>query len=289
MREQLGLLAFFLSACGAVESSVDAPPGTVDAPPGTIDAADGDGPPPIDAPPGTIDAPSVDAPPGPVPMIYWTMDGNVNNSGALSGYTLQAPAGIGYMAGKFGMAASYGAGQYAYTDGARNSLGTYADVTVGFWMREPGNVQGTAFFDCNNRGPTAPFGGVQVGLTQTSVSVCVSTTSNSYLGGSCLGFTAPSANVWHHWIIRYDGTGTGAGQGGPTEIYIDDVLVHTRANDANNNPVFNATGMTDRLYIGGAANTLVDDVRIYNQVFSRQDQCTYVMRGTWTGNACTPP
>jgi hypothetical protein len=281
MRQQLGLLFVgigFISACGAVESTpIDAPGGTIDAPPGTIDA-----------PEGTIDAPdTIDAPAGPTPVMYWTMEGNVNNSGSLSGYTLSTPAGISYVAGKFGQAANYAVGQYAFTTGARTSLGTYADVTIGMWMKEPGNVQGTAFLDCNNRG-TAPYGGIQMGLTSTAVSVCVSTTTNSYLSGGCNGFTAPSANTWHHWLVRYDGTGTGTGQGGVTEIYIDDVLVHTRANDTNNNPVFSA-GISDRFFVGGAGNTQVDDVRVYNQVFTRAEQCTYVMRGTWTGTACTPP
>jgi hypothetical protein len=288
MREQLGFLLLglgFVSACGAVESSVDAPPGTIDAPPGTIDAPEGT----IDAPEGTIDAPmTIDAPAGPPPVLYWTMEGNVNNSGSLSGYTLTTPAGITYVTGKFGQAANYAIGQYAYTDGARASLGTYADVTIGMWMKEPGSVQGTAFLDCNNR-QTAPYGGVQMGLTSSMVSVCVSTTTNSFLSGSCNGFTAPTPNVWHHWLVRYDGTGTGTGQGGVTEIYVDDVLVHTRANDGSNNPVFSPTGILDRFYVGGAGNTQVDDVRVYNQVFSRQDQCTFVMRGTWTGSSCTPP
>src|SRR5436190_16502003 len=169
MREQLGIFVIglaFVGACGAVESNpIDAPASTIDAPAGTIDAPDT-----IDAPPGAIDAPDVDAPAGPTPVMYWTMEGNVNNSGSLSGYTLTTPAGITYVTGKFGQAANYALGQYAYTDGARASLGTYADVTIGFWMKEPGNVQGTAFLDCNNR-QTAPYGGVQMGLTSTAVSV----------------------------------------------------------------------------------------------------------------------
>jgi hypothetical protein len=290
MREQLGILLIglgFVGGCGAVESSVDAPPGTIDAPPGGIDAPDLDGP-PIDAPPGTIDAPmTVDAPPGPTPMLYWAMDGNVNNTGALSGYTLQTPAGISYATGKFGMAASYSSTQYSFTDGGRTTLGTYADVTIGFWMRAPTGLTGSVFFDNNNRS-TAPYGGIQLALNGSLINMCAATTSSSYLGGSCLGFNSASGDVWHHYIVRYDGTGTGTGQGGPVEVYIDDVLVHTRANDGNNNPVFNSTGMVDRMTMY-ASGGLLDDVRIYNQVFTRAEQCTYVMRGTWTGSACTPP
>ncbi len=287
MREQLGISVIgLLCACGAVESGVDAPPGAVDAPLVGDDAADNDGPPPIDAP--TVDAaPPIDAPAGPMPVLHWPMENSVNNAGSLSGFSLTTPASVGYGAGKVGQAAVFGPGQYSYVDGVRAPLASYAKVTIGFWMREPGTVQGTAFLDVNNRS-TSPYGGVQLGLTQSNVSLCVSTTTASYVGtGGCNGFTAPSANTWHHWIVRYDGAGTGTGQGGAVQIYIDNVLVHTRANDANNNPVFNP-GIPDRLYIG-VPNSSVDDVRVYNQVFSLADQCTHVVRGTWNGNSCVLP
>lgn len=240
-----------------------------------------------------IDGPAtdamVDAPPvqtGPTPALYWSMNGNVTNTGSLAGYALTTPAGIGYGTGKFGQAASFASGQYSYVDGMRASLETYAKVTIGFWMKEPGNLSSVAFFDNNNR-TTSPYGGVQMGLSSTSVSVCVSTTTNSFLSGSCGGFTAPSANTFHHWLLSYDGTGTGTGQGASVLIYIDGVLAHTRANDTANNPVWNQ-GAPDRLYLG-APGALLDEVKIYNQVFTAAQQCTYVIGGTWTGTSCTLP
>jgi hypothetical protein len=291
MRKHLGfLLIGVLSACGSVVGAVDAPPGGIDAAPHD-DGALADGP-LID---GSfiadaalpVDAGSADAAPGPMPVLYWSMDNNVSNTGTLPGYALTTPAGVGYGTGKFGQAAAFAGGQYSYVDGMHASLDTYAKITIGFWMLEPGNVAGSSFLDCNNRS-TAPYGGVQLGLTNASVSLCVSTTSNSYLSGGCNGFTAPSANTWHHWILRYDGTGTGTGQGGVTQIYVDDVLVHTRANDSANNPVFTPTGAPDRLYLG-VPNASLDDVRVYNQVFTPAEQCTYVIRGTWNGASCALP
>lgn len=263
------------AACGSVKSTpMDGPVG-------------GDDAPMTDAMTDAMADAMTDAPPtGPTPVLYWSMNGNVNNTGALTGYALTTPAGIGYANGKFGQAGSFGAGQYSYVDGMHASLTTYAKVTIGFWMKEPGNLAATAFLDCNNRS-TAPFGGVQMGLSSTSVSMCVSTTSSAFLSGSCTGFSAPSANTFHHWIVRYDGAGTGSGQGAATEIYIDDVLAYTRPNDTANNPVWNP-GAPDGLYLG-TSNVLVDEVKIYNQVFSRADQCTYVIGGAWTGTSCTLP
>jgi hypothetical protein len=295
MRKHLGVLlplcvfgsgALLGAACGKVEVDPDASQTSIDAPAGDPDGAAIDAPTTaIDAPTTAIDA-AVDAPSGPVPTFHWQMENSTVNTGSVSGFTLVTPANVSYGAGKIGQAVVFGGGQYSYVEGVRAQFSTYADMTIGFWLREPGTIASSSVWDCNNRG-TSPYGGVQLGFSSSSVSLCVSSSSSSFLGGSCNGFTAPSANTWHHWIIRYDGTGTGAGQGGATQIYIDNVLVHTRANDANNNPVWNP-GIPDRMTLG-TPGVSVDDLRIYNQVFSVADQCTHVVRGTWTGSSCTLP
>ena len=223
----LASLSLPLIGCGSVKSNPDASVHDSDH---VIDAA--------------ADSRLIDAPMGPTPRLHWEFENTTNNTGSLSGFALITPAGISYVAGKTGMAGSFGAGQYSNVGGMKNVLGSYAKVTVAFWLMEPGTLSSVAVMDDNNRS-TSPFGGVQLGFGGTSVSVCVSTTSNAFLGGSCGGFTAPSANAWHHWIVRYDGTGINGGQGGPTEIYVDDSLVHTRANDGANNPVFTASGIPD--------------------------------------------
>lgn len=223
---------------------------------------------------------------GPVPQLLWTFEGNLNQSGNLTGYTMTG-TGNSFTTGKFGMALLFGTGGYTQTPGMHTSITTYAQSTIAFWMKEPGNVASQAIWDCNNRGPSTPYGGMQFGLSSNTTSLCVSTTTNSFLGGSCNGFATPSANTWHHWIFRYDGTGTGAGQGGSVEVYVDDVLVHTRPNDAQNNPVWNP-GAPDIMTLAGNGVAL-DDLRIYNQVFTVAEQCMYIVKGTWTGSACTLP
>src|SRR5262249_41622309 len=144
--------------------------------------------------------------------------------------------------------ASFGAGQFAQVSGMKNVLGTFAKVTIGFWLKEPGTLNAVGVLDCINRN-TSPFGGVQLGFSTTTSSLCVSTTTNSLLGGNCGGPGAPPANAFHHWIIRYDGTGTGAGQGGATQLFIDNSLALTRMNDTAMSPVF-ATGISDMLFVG---------------------------------------
>jgi len=60
---------------------------------------------------------------------------------------------------------------------------------------------------------------------------------------------APAAGAWHNVILRYAGTGTGAGQGANVEVYGNNVLIQTIPNDVMNNPVF-SFGIYDTLSIG---------------------------------------
>jgi hypothetical protein len=266
------LLALPLIACGSVRATAPdaASDGALADSSATSDAA-------IDSMP--------DAMPGPTPRLHWTFDGNTNNSGALNGFALSTPAGVSYITGKAGMAASFGGGQYAQVAGIRSVLGGYAKVTIAFWLREPGSLQSQSVFDVLNRSGNGPWGGVQLGFAGTTSSLCVATTTSSLLGGSCGGTAAPAANSFHHWIIRYDGTSTSIGGGGPVQVYVNGVLRETRANDANNNPVF-SSAIPDTLTVG-APGTAIDDLKIYDQVFDVATQCTQLVGGTYSGTTCT--
>lgn len=223
----------------------------------------------------------------PVPVLRYRFEGDGSNTGSLAGLALNI-SGATFVAGKIGQQAiHFGSVGFANTTGMRIVLGNSAASTVSFWMAQDAVLSSQAFWDDGNRS-SAPFGGVQLGQSSLGISVCVSSTTNSFLGGDCNGFTSPSINAWHHWIIRYSGTGIGTGQGGPAEIYVDDVLMLTRANDADNNPVFNNTGMPDTMTIGGIG-VAMDDLRIYNRTFTQAEQCTLIIGGAWTGSACTLP
>ena len=271
----LMILALAPVGCSPVEAVGDASPGTIDS--ATVDGTPGD---------GAIDAPMIDAPTGPTPRLRWSFDGNLDNTGSVSGVTLSAPAGISYGAGKIGQAGAFGGGQYSLATGVRAVLGSYPKVTIAFWLKEPGTLQSTSVVDCINRS-TSPYGGIQLGFAGTSGALCVATTTSSLLGGGCGGITSPSVNSWHHWIIRYDGAGLGTGQGGDTTVWVDGVLAATQVNDNAKNPVFTSS-IPDALYLG-APTTQLDDVRVYDQVFTPAEQCTFLVGGTVAGATCTLP
>ena len=148
-----------------------------------------------------------------------------------------------------------------------------------------------AAFGAVHLGPRQPlhgsYGGIEIGEVSSLATLCVSTATIRYVGGSCDTYSPPSLGTWHHWIIRYEGSGTGAGEGGPVSIYIDDVLVFTQINDPSNDPVF-SSAMPDVLYVGGDGARM-DDLRIYGDVFSQAQQCSYILGGAWTGSGCTLP
>ncbi len=231
---------------------------------------------------------------GPQPLLYYTLDDTTGaNTGSVSGYGLQFSQPFSSVPGKLGNAIQFGSGGHASAQGsARAVLGAYPQYTISFWIDVSSSIPTStgdccAIFDVNNRF-TAPYGGVQIAFFDaTHLTICVATTSNRYLTGSCPLIAAPSSAGWHNIIIRYAGTGTSAGQGAGVDVYEDDVLVESVPNDAANDPVFNAS-ISDTLTIG-QAGAPVDDVRVYNQTFTVADQCMVIIRGNWTGSACVLP
>jgi hypothetical protein len=221
----------------------------------------------------------------PGPLLWYRFEGDATNTGSLSGYTLTL-SNATYDAGEFGQAISFGTNGYAYVAGMQNALGVLPQVTVGFWIYESA-VASRDYWDVGNRS-TPPYGGVSFYENMISTTaVCVSNTTDPLVTGSCPFFASPTTGAWHHWIISYAGTGTGSGQGGPVNIYLDDVLQQTVSNDASNNPVFNS-GISDTLYIGGNG-ALMDDLRIYDRIFTPAEQCARIIDGVWTGSSCILP
>jgi Divergent InlB B-repeat domain/Concanavalin A-like lectin/glucanases superfamily len=226
---------------------------------------------------------------GPVPILHYALDSTGANTGSVANYPLTLNGTVSYVAGRFGQAAQFAAGAYGVVSGsARAVLGTEPAYTISFWINASASLNtSNGFLDFENRF-TAPYGGIQLYyVSATQLGICVATTSSPYLTGSCALFAPPAAGAWHNIILRYAGTGTGAGQGGNVEVYEDDVLVETVLNDASNNPVFNQS-IADTLYIGAGGMTL-DDVRVYDSALTPANQCTQIIGGTWAGGACTLP
>jgi hypothetical protein len=107
--------------------------------------------------------------------------------------------------------------------------------------------------------------------------------------GGCLSFISDAA-VWHNIIYRYDGVSSTVGA--PVQIYVDGAL-EGQLENAGSIPLV-SPGVTD-IKLGNAVGILgpsvflMDEFRVYNQVFTVAAQCTGVIGGTWTGTSCTMP
>lgn len=221
------------------------------------------------------------------PILQWSFENNGNNTGSTSGYALSLHGATSYVSGKLGQAAQFGSGAYASVAGMKGVLAIYAQYTISFWLYVDAPNASNAFFDFENR-TTAPYGGVQIAYPSASTfSFCVASTSNPYISGSCASSTGPATASWHNVILSYAGTGTGAGQGAALDVFVDDVLAKTIANDTANDPIF-SSGISDTLYVGAPGFTL-DEIRIYATTFTQDLQCTTVIGGTWNGSSCTLP
>jgi len=222
------------------------------------------------------------------PLLYWPLDVDGSNIGTQAGYAVTLSGTVSFVTGKFGKAAQFDTGAFGQVAGsARAVLSAYPQYTISIWVNTTTPNTLNSFFDFNNR-TSSPFGGIQLSyFSATQFSVCAATTTTSFLTGSCPIFSAAPTGAWHNLILRYAGTGTGSGQGAKLEIYEDDVLTLTVANDAANDPIFNM-GMSDRLFIGTGGIAL-DDIAIYNTTFTVAQQCTTVIGGTWTGTSCALP
>jgi len=220
------------------------------------------------------------------PLLHYALDSDGMNSGSVAGYPLSLYGSVTFVTGQIGQAAQFATGSYGLVQGsARAVLGVHPTYTISLWVMTSVRAS-NAVLDFDNR-YVAPYGGVQLYISDAQLFVCVATTSNRYLTGNCVSVAALDIGSWHNVIFRYAGTGTGAGQGADVDIYEDDVHVATIPNDASNDPVF-SSGISDGLYLGTAGITL-DDVRVYDHVFTVAEQCSEILAGTWNGQSCAIP
>ena len=223
----------------------------------------------------------------PQPLLWYTLDDlSGANIGSVPGYTLTLQQSVSTVVGEIGHAMEFDTDGAATVSGIRAVLGVYPQYTIAFWIYESATPQAPAVVLGFQNNATAPYGGLTFSTPQRGAfQLCLSSTSNA--NTACTRLAGVPSQSWHHIILRYAGTGTGAGQGAGVDVYEDDVLVTTVANDANNDPVFNMN-ISDTLKIAPGGTT-VDDLRIYNQTFTPAEQCATIIGGIFGAGGCTLP
>ena len=117
--------------------------------------------------------------------------------------------------------------------------------------------------------------------------VCFSSTAKDTGGCSANACHYSGIGQWHHILYRWDGT--------TLQVYVDSELRWTSQPFGN---VF-STEQEAEVTLGadqqlGAnfnhfSNFYIDDLKIFNRVFTPRGQCLFVIDGTWDGASCTLP
>jgi hypothetical protein len=169
---------------------------------------------------------------------------------------------------------------------------TSPDWTIALWFREssPGQAY-SGLFDIRtaNQGWQTYHGAY---TPITDVTTCAAS------GAGCGSFVNPVFGDWHSLIYRYDGTAytIGAGAGGRLEVFVDGILALTL--NSGNNPAVLLGQEVTAFAVGRflsdsspfSSSFDIDDIHVYNRVFTAQEQCTLIIGGAMgsAGNCKLP-
>ena len=220
-------------------------------------------------------------------LLRYPFDADGVNAGGLAP-DYRAIIGTGsYVAGRYGSAVKFDG---STTGGMRipgvDTLFTQGNQwTIALWFHEDSVVKNTMLFEL--RGTDAD--GNDRGW-ETYHGAYPDATLNTCSAAGCASFAAP-VGVWHNIVYRYAAPSISVG--GPLEIWLDGALVATLPN-ANNVPLMTHVSPELRLgYYGPYGSSgqygkfTVDELRVFDRVFTPAEQCTVVSYGTWNGSSCT--
>ncbi len=223
---------------------------------------------------------------GAPPILYYPLDTDATNAGSLGNTYDGAANMVTWDAAekKFGSGAAQitGTGEITIPNTA-TPLSASSDYTISIWYRG-GQAADLMWF----RATTEPGGGMHIYDALASgpqITMCYSATPD---GGGC-GNTGPTtARTWHNVTFRCDGDGLTAPDGCNVDIYLDGELKDSV--NTQGNVVFSPNQAMD-LVVGNDSAYKIDEVKIFDTVFSDQGQCAEVWGGTWDGGntTCTLP
>lgn len=230
------------------------------------------------------------------PMLHFRFDGNANNDGVLGSSFDGSTVDVTWVAGVDGDAVKF----TSATDSAvsipetAEVMSDYPVYTVAFWLREDSsepNERTVHSNDADGEGCSAFYHPATGGDDWHG---CCAGSSGGEQCWTPQDWTDYDIGQWHHLILRYEGTSTDPGGGGPIDVYLDGNPVATIANSESH--VLFGVGQATDLTIGAGTDAYVDDYRVYNNVFDEATQCEALVGRVWDGGSCvvdcgppTPP
>lgn len=210
-------------------------------------------------------------------ILYYPFNGDAKNYGALgSVHDGQVTGKVAYESTPFGMGAAFDGNSAITLPNTRAPLGSSEQYTIGFWYYHQGE-SGRLFDNWDKDGCVFSLISI-VGAPQAIRVGCGANGSNEYVEES--GF---KPDAWIHVGLQYKAGAQGDGNGAPVDVYIGGRYFKTIPN-TDKGDVFGAEQALHTV-LGANTSAIIDELRIYNQVFSQAEYCTEVTGGTWvSGN-----
>jgi hypothetical protein len=244
-----------------------------------------------DACPGTVAAPpgvacTTTAGPLPEPLLHYAFDGDAENSGSLGSAYDGHPNALTWAPGKVGKAVGVGFPSWLALPGSAHVLEGQSR-TIAMWIQPDVRILlGAPLFDC--RGAEG-FHTYHSAYHEPTLTTCQ---GDGAYGGGCGTITFAPCD-WHHLLYRHEASPEGSSS---LEIYVDGNLATTVTN-ADGTDAFGSGQMLD-VYLGyshdpsgwsAGTRHIVDELVVYDRVFSAEQQCIGILRGQWCGGRCVLP
>jgi hypothetical protein len=222
-----------------------------------------------------------DVPPsGAQPLLDYPFDGDAFNRGSLIGYDGVA-IDVSWVDGVRGRAVAMG-GVGSGVDMPLTSveLNELSAFTVTLWFRED-RVSNDFPRLIDTRGFLRGFHSYH-GVTGDDLVTCWGAGHPDTGPGGCGSFDYV-VGAWHHLVYRHAGTGLGDGEGATLELVLDGAPVLTLDNPQRE-PLLGPDAID--LAVGRDSVFQIDDLRVYDRVFSPAEQCSELAGGRWCEGTC---
>ena len=223
-------------------------------------------------------------------LLHYSFDDHLLNQGALGPTHDGVASSVTFVDGLSGRALRFAgtAGSFLQLPGSAAAINPHPAVTIALWFRDPaGGTGGSSLIDFRGTvpAPAPPLGaalGCQTDRLGASPGQWMTCCGTGTPGIDACTETGYLVDRWHHLILRHAGTSTTAGGGADLQIYLDGRPAGVVA-DPGGTPFF--SDLSDDLLLGAYSRLLIDELRVYDRVFSEAEQCTSLLGGSWDGSA----
>jgi hypothetical protein len=213
-------------------------------------------------------------------ILRYQFENNLDNSGLLSGFA-GVGGGFDFVAGRSGTAIKFNhtAASNVRFPETRTVFGRGQRWTISVWFREDVLQERVSLWTFRSfvRGWETYHGASTDRITTCSQ-------------GGCFSFVAPAAGAWHN--VSYIYNGASSTTGAPVNIFVDGNL---QGGIENPGSLPLVDGSVADLQLGqqnsfyGPSQFYVDEVRVYDHIFSPEELCTIVLGGSVGAGCVLPP